>query len=336
MIEPTSPDVPLGVPSGSRHQENWLTDRICRPSRLGYVAGNSCNAFEEVDSRSNPRSNHDHDGIQDNNLPDRPNPAGVRRGVGRHKLTEAQRQALRAANAVLTGLYTAPTVDRNRTFLVPLNVVAGFAAAAATLRFAEVGDAAESRMVQWLNSAGIQRPRVWLAAGSAALALAAFLADRTAARKEEYDAVSLDAQEQVRPLTPAVRDLTRAILTAAVVPGADALLAQLEQAEEVHWNGDSASSVFFKIPDDVPCTVPHQQVFPVVARFEAESGLPLQVMLQIRDGKLEHLAIDTFGEPEDPLDEIPDRWPNLGELQFVIDGPDGARVPVAPNPSAQL
>jgi hypothetical protein len=191
-------------------------------------------------------------------------------------------------------------------------------------------------MVQWLSSVGIQRPRRWMAAVSGALAFAAFLADRTAARKEEYEAVSIDAQEQVGPLTAAVRELTRGILTAAVLPGADALLGQLEQAEEVHWNGDSASSAYFKVPDDVPRAVPHQQVFPVVARFETETGLPLQVMLHIRDGKLEHLSIDTFGEAEEPLDEIPDRWPNLGEVQFVIDGPDGARVPVAPNPSAQL
>ncbi|WP_087873339.1 hypothetical protein [Arthrobacter globiformis] len=244
------------------------------------------------------------------------------------KLTKAQRRTFHAASAVLTGLYTAVTVDRNRTVLVPLNAVAGVAAAAATLRFAEAGDAAESRMVRWLGSAGIQRPRRWLAAGSAALTFVAFLADRAAARKEEYDGVSLDAPEQVRPLTPAVRDLARAILTAAVVPGADALLAQLDQAEEVQWGGDSSSPAIFKVPDDVPRAVPHHQVFPVTARFEAESGLPLQVMLQIRDGKLEHLAIDTFGEPDVPVNEIPDRWPNVSELQFFIDGPDGARLPV--------
>jgi hypothetical protein len=250
------------------------------------------------------------------------------------KLTKAQRRTFHAATAVLTGLYTAVTVDRNRTVLVPLNAVAGLAAVAATLRLADAGDAVESRMVRGLNAAGIKRPRRWLAAGSAALTFVTFLADRAAARKEEYEAAALDEPAQVRTLTPAVRELATAILTAAVVPGADALLAQLEQAEEVHWSADVGSSAFFKVPDDVPRAVPHHQVFPVTARFEAENGLPLQVMLQIRDGKLEHLGIDTVAEPEEPVEELPDRWPDLDEVQFVIDGPDGTRLPVTPNPPA--
>ncbi|MFF2317949.1 hypothetical protein ACFVTE_16960 [Arthrobacter sp. NPDC058097] len=252
------------------------------------------------------------------------------------KLTTRQRRALHAASAVLTGLKIAAIVDRNRTILVPLNVVAGLAAAAVTLRFAEAGDAAEFRMVQWLAAAGVRRPRRWLAAASAAAALAAVLGDLAAAPKEEREPASFEVPEQVRPLTPAVRDLVNAILTAAVVPGANALLAQLEKAEQVHWDEDLGSPAIFNVPDDVPRAVPHQQCFPVVARFEAESGLPLQVMLHVRDGKLEHLDIDTFGEPEEPLDEIPRRWPNLDEVQFFIDGATGTRLPVAPNTPASV
>jgi hypothetical protein len=88
------------------------------------------------------------------------------------KLTEVQRRTLHAAAAALTGLYTAATVDQNRTVLVPLNAVAGLAAAAAALRFANAGDELESRMVRWLISAGVTRPRLCLAAGSAALTFA--------------------------------------------------------------------------------------------------------------------------------------------------------------------
>ena len=149
------------------------------------------------------------------------------------KLTGVQRRTLHIATAALTGLYTAATVNRNRTVLVPLNAVAGLAAGVTALRFADAGDALESRMVRRLSSVGFPRPRRWLAAGSAALTFAMFLTDRAAARKEAHEAISLDELAQVRPLTPAVRDLARAILSVAVVPGADALLAQLEQAEEV-------------------------------------------------------------------------------------------------------
>jgi hypothetical protein len=75
------------------------------------------------------------------------------------KLTEAERRRFHAATAALTGLHITATVERNRRVLVPLNAVAGVAAAAASLRFADAGDALESRMVRWLGSAGIPRPR---------------------------------------------------------------------------------------------------------------------------------------------------------------------------------
>ena len=251
------------------------------------------------------------------------------------KLNEMQRRTLHAAAAALTGLYTAATVDQNRTVLVPLNAVAGLAAAAAALRFANAGDELESRMVRWLSSAGVTRPRLCLAAGSAALTFAMFLADRAAARKEKYEAASLDELAQVRPLTPAVRELARAILTAAVVPGADALLAQLEKAEEVYWDEDFVPTAQFKIPDDVPRAVPHNQIFPVTARYEAETGLPLKVMLQIYDGKLEHLAIELVAETEEPVEHLLDGWPNPDEVRYVIDGPDGAPLPIGPTTQAQ-
>ncbi|WP_146617447.1 hypothetical protein [Arthrobacter globiformis] len=85
----------------------------------------------------------------------------------------------------------------------------------------------------------------------------------------------------------------------------------------------------------MPRAVPHQQVFPVTARFDTESGVALQLVLKIRDGKLEHLGIDTVGEPEEPLEEIPDRWPSLDEVQYLIEGPDGTGLQVSPNPPAQ-
>lgn len=251
------------------------------------------------------------------------------------KLTGVQRRTLHAATAALTGLYTAATVDQNRTVLVPLNAVAGLAAAAAALRFANAGDELESRMVRWLNSAGVTRPRLWLAAGSAALTFAMFLADRAAARKEEYEGVALEELAQVRPLTPAVWELTKGILTAAVVPGADALLAQLEQAEEIYWDENFVSTVQFRIPDDVTRAVPHNQIFPVTARYEAETGVPLKVMLQIYDGKLEYLAIALVTETEEPVENLLDRWPNPDQVRYVIDGPDGTPLPVGPTTQAQ-
>lgn len=255
--------------------------------------------------------------------------------VDQEKLTEVQRRTVHAATAALTGLYTAATVDQNRTVLVPLNAVAGLAAAAAALRFAKAGDEMDSRIVRWLSSAGVTRPRLCLAAGSAALTFAMFLADRAAARKEEYEAVPLGELAQAHPLKPAVRELATAILTATPVPGADALLTQLEKAEEVYWDEDFVPTAQFKIPDDVPRAVPHNQIFPVTARYEAETGLPMKVMLQIYDGKLEYLAVEAVAETEEPVEDLLDGWPKPDEVRYVIDGPDGALLPIGPTTQAQ-
>lgn len=54
-------------------------------------------------------------------------------------------------------------------------------------------------------------------------------------------------------------------------------------------------------------------------------------MLQIYNGKLEHLAIDAVAETEEPVEDLLERWPNPDEVHYVIDGPDGTPLPVGPN-----
>lgn len=218
-------------------------------------------------------------------------------------------------------------MDRNNTTLVPLRAVAGLAAAAVALRLADAGDALDSRMVQKLRSAGVRHPRRWMAAGAAALTFAAFLADRAAARKEEYEAVS--DLERLRPVGPAVRNLIEGILRAADVTGADALLAQLDVAQEIYWDDGFSSTAQFRVPDELPRAVPHNQVFPVRALYTAPNGLPLQVLLQVFDGKIDHLAIDTV-DPEypDSVDDLLEAWPDLSAVTYVLDRPDGKTAPI--------
>ncbi|TLM87665.1 hypothetical protein [Pseudarthrobacter sp. NamE5] len=243
------------------------------------------------------------------------------------KLNSTTRRALHAATAAATGIYTAVTVDRNSTTLVPFRAVAGLAATAVALRFADAGDALDSRMVQKLRSAGVKYPRRWMAAGSAALTFAAFLADRAAARKEEYEAVS--GLERLQPVGPAVHNLTESILRATDVAGAGALLAQLDVAQEIYWDDGFSSTAQFRVPDELPRAVPHNQVFPVRALYTAPNGLPLQVLLQVFDGKIDHLAIDAV-DPEypDSVDDLLDAWPDLSAVIYVLERPDGRTTPI--------
>ncbi|WP_146067439.1 hypothetical protein [Arthrobacter sp. SX1312] len=97
------------------------------------------------------------------------------------KLDDQQRRAVHVATAVFTGLYIGITVGGKR---LPLRALVGLATAAATLRFADVGDVIDARLEEKLRSVGVQHPRRWMAAGTAALTFLGYLSDRAAARKK--------------------------------------------------------------------------------------------------------------------------------------------------------
>ncbi|WP_323961160.1 hypothetical protein GC088_05310 [Arthrobacter sp. JZ12] len=240
------------------------------------------------------------------------------------KLTDADRQALHRATAVVTGTYVAVTTGANG-WRLPLRIAAGLGAGALAWRFADVGEAFDSRIEEKLRSAGAQYPRAWMAVGAAAATFAGFLMDRAAARTAPIGAFPLvDAEEQVRPLTPEIRDLTMGILRAEETAGAAELLAQLDTAEEVHWGEGRVSSVHFRMREELPKAVPHDQIFPVRARFSTLDGIPLEVVLHVTDGMLDCLVIEyADSEEADGVAQLEDVWPDPSEVVFVVDGPEG-------------
>jgi hypothetical protein len=253
---------------------------------------------------------------------------GVLTLVDPAKLQGAGRTAVRSATAVLTGWSVAASVDHGRPVLVPLRAVAGLAAAGAAFALADKSDRLDARMVQALRSAGLQHPRRWLAAGTTAIMFGSYLLDRALKSEPEY--VAIEDLERVRPLAPEVRHLVEGILRAADVPGAAALLSQLDDAQELYWDEEFSSTAQFRVPDEVPRAVPHNQVFPVGGRFTDPNGRPLQLLLQVFDGKIDHLAIDAVDPDDtDDLDDLINRWPDPSEVTFVLDGPDGNTTPIA-------
>lgn len=240
------------------------------------------------------------------------------------KLNTTQRRDTHVATAVLTGAYVAFTVGSPRRKKVLFRTVAGLAAAGITLRFADAGDAIDARLEQKLRLAGVKHPRRWMAAGTAALTFAGFLGDRIAARQELFEAIPLDELERVRPVDPAVRRLVEGILGAADIAGASELLAQLQTAQEVYWHDGFAPSVQFQVPDELPRAVPHDHVFPIRAHFTGANGIPLEIRLQVFDGKIDHLAVDA-AEPEsaEDIESLLDGWPDPSEVTYLLEGPDG-------------
>ncbi|MFJ6279859.1 hypothetical protein [Arthrobacter subterraneus] len=255
--------------------------------------------------------------------------AGVLPLIDPSKLNNTQRRTVHAASAVLTGVYAAVIVGGRNRRMMPLKVATGLAATGAALRFADAGDTFDAHLEQKLRQAGSRYPRVWMAVGAAALTFAGHLGDRAAGRTQLFEPMAIDQRERLRSPGAAVCSLVEGLLGATDWLGSDALHAQLHAAREVYWDDGFTSVVHFRVPDDLPRAVPHEQVFPVRGQFTGPDGTPLRLFLQISDGKLDYLGVEPANpEDADYFDDLIDEWPEPSEITYVLDDPDGTTAPL--------
>ncbi|WP_424348018.1 hypothetical protein [Kocuria sp. CH-021] len=249
------------------------------------------------------------------------------------RLSPARRRAYRTGLATTTAWWTAVTTDRNRTVYVPGNVVAGLLAGGTVWALAEASETLDARIMTRLEAAGVRHPRPWVAALSAASVLVSFAVDRASTGAEPE--VRPEDLMRTRPVTRQVREVVRGILQASDTPDAHVLLTQLAVAQESYFDdGDDGFStmVGFEVPDEIVRVVPHNQVYPVQARFRASNGTELQVSLQLDQGKLAHLAVDIADDvvdegANDIAEELLNRWPDPADLRYVLEGTDGGSLP---------
>jgi hypothetical protein len=249
------------------------------------------------------------------------------------RLSPARRRAYRAGVAATTAWWAGVTTDRERTTLVPANVVAGVASGAAVLALSDASEALDARIVGRLETAGVRHPRRWLAATSVASVLVGYAVDRAGARTDGQALEVGEESVRTRALTPHVREVVHGILQAADTAEAQVLLGQLAVAQESFFDDGVegfSTTVGFQVPDDVVRVVPHHQTYPIRARYQAPDGTQLELSLQILEGKLSHLAIDfaeeAYLEDENAIDDVEellDQWPDPAELGYLREGPDG-------------
>ncbi|MBE0011138.1 MULTISPECIES: hypothetical protein [unclassified Arthrobacter] len=110
------------------------------------------------------------------------------------KLNDRDRRTMRVVSAVVSGFYVGVTSGGKQ---LPLRVLAGFATGVATLRFATASEAIDRRLEQKLRQFGAQQPRRWMAAGTAVLIVAGYLADRSAAKRERQLALTTESESVV-------------------------------------------------------------------------------------------------------------------------------------------
>ncbi|MCT2088958.1 hypothetical protein M3D92_06595 [Micrococcus terreus] len=217
--------------------------------------------------------------------------------------------------------------------------VVGPLAAGATLGLAELNEAIDGKLVDWIGNRGVSHPRALLAGVGAALMGAMWFTDRRETLQMTHD---LDAQEmEPGPSQPLDRRVI-AILERLLrddLPGAVALRQQLDSVLQLHPELSSDTDLELEVDEDAPRAVPYTQVWPVQGRFTRD-GEELAIELQIHQGRLSMISLMVpdapWGADRDEEDtdyaegseqerahtilEEMTEWPEVTEVRFVLDG----------------
>ncbi|WP_105566133.1 hypothetical protein [Microbacterium halophytorum] len=210
-------------------------------------------------------------------------------------------------------------------------------AAGAALGLAEAGEALDARLNDGLVRAGVRRPRLWLAAGEAALSFAAWWAARAADRASRDEEDSEEPAESIVEVPEGIRALASLLLSATDEHGAPQLREQLLSARLVSSDGGEFDVAFaqFDVDQDLPRAVPGNGAFPVIGRFRALGDRTFDVRLFVANGRLESVHIDEGGDwsaeeveewyeaGHDP-DEL-ETWPSPDEVELLIETAAGYR-----------
>ncbi len=262
------------------------------------------------------------------------------------RLTVGRRVAYRTATAVASAWMAAASIrSADRSGTIPPVGRAALVAGAAGVAFglAEAGEAVDARMHDGLVRAGARRPRHWIAAGEAGLALASWWMGRKVDgvdpnTPDEFD----EATETLVPVPADIRELAAHLLAATDAYGAPELRAQLAAAQMIDYgDGDDASfwpGAQLDAPTDLPAAVPAQATFPVIGRFRALNDRTFEVRLVVENGALASVyveegsdwapeALDEWNEADRSVGEL-GAWPAPGDIELLIETPAGYR-PVA-------
>lgn len=218
--------------------------------------------------------------------------------------------------------------------------VVGPLAAGATLGLAELNEAIDGKLVDWIGNRGVSHPRALLAGVGAALMGAMWFTDRRDAQKAVE---SLTGQEDLepnpsQPLEPQVRAILEGMLRDDL-PGAAGLRQQLESVQHRDPWPEFMTDLELEVDEEAPRAVPYTQVWPMQGRFTRD-GVELAIELQIHQGRLAMISLMVpdldADEKVDPFGEVPEEdsaqerglmaieemteWPEVTEVRFVLDG----------------
>ncbi|MGZ0710595.1 hypothetical protein ACWPKO_19890 (plasmid) [Coraliomargarita sp. W4R53] len=258
------------------------------------------------------------------------------------RLSVGRRLAYRCAIAALTawGVWAQLRTEDDGTFAPATRAGITIGAAGAALGIAEAGEAMDGRLSDGLVRAGARRPRMILAAASAVVSLGSWWWGT----RQTIDASSGDFDEELIEEFVDVPDEVRALvshfLAASEEFGAPELRAQLAEARASIYVGEDEDAFWpgigFSVRADLPLAVPGDATFPVIGRYRALDSRTFDVYLVIAEGRIGTLAISESRDwtPEEMeswmdagrgINEL-QRWPELSELELLIETPAGFRA----------
>ena len=266
------------------------------------------------------------------------------------KLTPAKRLAYRGAVAALTG-WTAwagmrPQHPRDLDLLGPIGRASlTVGAAGAALGVSEVGEKLDSRLHDSLRRAGVQNPRIWLAASTAVISAGLWWLGRNDRPARSNDELALQAGENTQErvaLPENLRLIASRLLAATELYGAPDLRAQLEAACVLRDTDDPTDITYreLDVPDSLPRAVPGTGDFPVIGRFTALGERTFDIRLSLHRGYLAGVEVsegadwskavsDEWYDSTDDLSML-QAWPEPKDIEVLIETSLGY-VPAAGN-----
>lgn len=257
------------------------------------------------------------------------------------RLTVGQRLAFRTAVAATSAwsIWVGTRSVEEFHAIGPLGRVCTTAGAAGlVMGLSEVSEALDARLHDGLVRRGVRRPRLCVAAGTAALSLGAFWAGRgESGRPVESEDDVVEPSETLGAVPENTRELVEAILASTDDYGAPQLRIHLSAAQLVSYDEEIDDAEFwpfvqFRVPESLPRAVPGNATFPFVGRFRAMGDRTFDVRVVVENGYLDSVVVEegddwsidewhAWNEDERTVGDL-DAWPAPKSIQVLSEDDD--------------